>query len=188
MPLTTEHAWEVFHSQIKQFALKYTHNEDIADDILQEVFIKIHTHIETLKDEKKLQTWLYQIARHTIYDHYRQQKHIVALPDTFDVPEEQEQEDIEQTLLPSITAMVDRLPEPYREAIILTEYEGRTQKELAEYLGISLSGAKSRVQRAREKLKIMLLECCYFELDRRGKVIDYHSRSEPCLICSCCDD
>jgi RNA polymerase sigma-70 factor (ECF subfamily) len=84
--------------------------------------------------------------------------------------------------------MVDRLPEPYREAIILTEYEGRTQKELAEYLGISLSGAKSRVQRAREKLKIMLLECCYFEFDRRGKVIDYHSRSEPCLICSCCDD
>ncbi|MFL5626428.1 MAG: RNA polymerase sigma factor SigZ [Ktedonobacteraceae bacterium] len=188
MPITTEGAWETFHTQIKQFALKYTHDEDIAEDILQDVFIKIHMHIGALRDEKKLQTWLYQIARHAIYDHYRQRKHMIALPDTFDIPEEQEQEDVAQTLLPCITAMVDRLPEPYREAIILTEYEGRTQKELAEYLGISLSGAKSRVQRAREKLKTMLLECCHFELDRRGKVIDYHSRGECCLICSSCDE
>ena len=64
----------------------------------------------------------------------------------------------------------------------VTEYQGLTQRELAEKLGLSFSGAKSRVQRAREKLKKMLLDCCHFELDRRGKVIDYRPN------CDCCSN
>jgi RNA polymerase sigma-70 factor, ECF subfamily len=83
-------------------------------------------------------------------------------------------------LIPSVKAMVDSLPDTYREALILTEYEGLTQRELAERLGLSLSGAKSRVQRAREKLKAMLLDCCHFEFDRLGKIIDYQPN------CTCC--
>jgi len=89
-------------------------------------------------------------------------------------------DDVVKELLPSIKAMVDSLPADYRQALILTEYEGLTQRELAERLGLSFSGAKSRVQRAREKLKIMLLDCCHFEFDRLGKVIDYQPK------CACC--
>jgi RNA polymerase sigma-70 factor (ECF subfamily) len=74
--------------------------------------------------------------------------------------------------------MVYSLPEPYGEAIRLTEFDGLTQKELAERLGISLSGAKSRVQRGREQLRKMLHECCTFEFDRRGKVIDCAPRGD----------
>ena len=81
--------------------------------------------------------------------------------------------------------MIDALPEPYREAIILTELEGLTQKELGERLGISLSGAKSRVQRGREQLKQALVDCCKFEFDRRGRVIDCEPRSPgSCEECS----
>ena len=79
-------------------------------------------------------------------------------------------------VLPCIEAMVHRLPEKYRQAVILTTYEGFTQKEMGEKLGLSLSGAKSRSQRAREKLKDMLMECCHFELDRFGKIIDYEPK------------
>ncbi len=185
MLITTERAWDTFHTPIKHFILKYTHDEAIAEDILQDVFLKMHAHIETLKDEKKLQSWLYQITRNTIYDYYRSQRSTVALPETFDLAEEPSQDDVEQTLLPCIKDMVNHLPGPYREAIILTEYDGLTQKELAERLHLSFSGAKSRVQRAREKLKQMLLECCHFVLDRRGKVIEYHPRNQCCLRCSC---
>jgi RNA polymerase sigma-70 factor (ECF subfamily) len=64
------------------------------------------------------------------------------------------------------------LPEPYRKALVLTELEGLTQQELADKVGISLSGAKSWVQRGRQQLKEMLTECCAFEFDRRGGVID----------------
>jgi len=63
-----------------------------------------------------------------------------------------------------------------KAALYLTEYEGMTQKDLAGRLGISVSEAKSRVQRARARLKALLLDCCHFELDRRGKVINYYGR------------
>jgi RNA polymerase sigma-70 factor (ECF subfamily) len=183
---TTEQIWETFHGQIRQFILTYIHDEDLAEDILQDVFIKIYRHIDTLKDEKKLQTWLYQIVRHTIYDQYRCQKQVISLPTGFDLPEEPPEEDVEQALLSYVRLLVDRLPAPYREAITLTEYQGLTQKELAERLGISLPGAKSRVQRARKMLKSMLLDCCHFVLDRRGKIIEYHSRNECHGSCACC--
>src|SRR5579863_2588717 len=112
MPITTERAWDTFHTQMKHFILQHTHDESVAEDILQDTFLKMHTHIETLKDEKKLQSWLYQIARHTIYDYHNAYRRTVALPETFDLPEEPTQEDVEQTLLPCVKEMVDRLPEP----------------------------------------------------------------------------
>ena len=64
----------------------------------------------------------------------------------------------------------------------------RRSAPLAERLGLSLSGAKSRVQRAREKLKQQLLECCHFELDRRGHIIDYQPRCQCCETAACCAD
>jgi RNA polymerase sigma-70 factor, ECF subfamily len=80
--------------------------------------------------------------------------------------------------------MIYSLPEPYREALVLTEFDGLSQQQLAERLGISLSGAKSRVQRGRQQLKEMLHECCTFEFDRRGKVIDCTPRTKTkCAEC-----
>jgi RNA polymerase sigma-70 factor (ECF subfamily) len=76
--------------------------------------------------------------------------------------------------------MVDALPESYREALRLTEYAGLSQKQLGERLGISFSGAKSRVQRARAKIKQQLLDCCHFQLDHAGRIVDYQPR------CACC--
>ena len=185
MPMTTEQVWDTYQIPIKHFILKYMHNEAIAEDILQDIFLKIHIHIEALHDEEKLQSWLYQIARHTIYDYYRSQKVVQALPEIFDMPEELEQEGAEQTLLPCLKDMIDQLPVLYRDALLLTEYQGLTQRELAERLHLSFSGAKSRVQRGREMLKQKLLTCCHFVLDRRGGIIEYHPRNDSCLTCSC---
>lgn len=83
-----------------------------------------------------------------------------------------------------IKAMINHLPEKCRQAIISTEFAGLTQKELGEKLGLSLSGAKSRVQRAREKLKAMLLECCHFEFDRLGNILDYRHKENTCPYCT----
>src|SRR5712692_7822073 len=124
---------------------------------------------------------MYQIARNAIADYYREQKATVELPRLLLAPEEPVfEDDVIKDLIPSVKAMVESLPGEYREALILTEYEGLTQRELAERLGLSLSGAKSRVQRAREKLKAMILDCCHFEFDRFGKIIDYQPN------CACC--
>jgi len=181
MVMTTEKIWEEFHPRIKQFILKRIPDEHNAEDILQEVFLKIHARIDTLRDEEKLQSWMYQIARNVIADYYRQHKATVALSEALLLPEEPVvDDDVVKDLLPGVRRMVDSLPDEYRQALLLTEYEGLTQRELAERLGLSLSGAKSRVQRAREKLKAMLLDCCHFEFDRLGKIIDYQPR------CACC--
>lgn len=181
MAITTEKVWEEFHPGLKQFILKRVSDEQNAEDILQDVFLKIHTHIDTLRDEEKLQSWIYQIARNVIADYYREHKATVALSEALLLPEEPVvADDVVKDLLPSVRTMVDSLPDEYRQALLLTEYEGLTQRELAERLGLSLSGAKSRVQRAREKLKAMLMDCCHFEFDRLGKVIDYQPK------CACC--
>jgi RNA polymerase sigma-70 factor, ECF subfamily len=181
MVMTTEQIWETFHPQLKRFILTRIPDEDNAEDILQDVFLKIHANIDTLRDQEKLQSWLYQIARNIITDYYRTHKATVGLSEALLLPEEPEvEDDVVKELIPSVKAMVESLPDDYRQALLLTEYEGLTQRELAERLGLSFSGAKSRVQRAREKLRTMLLDCCHFEFDRLGKVIDYQPR------CACC--
>ena len=178
--VTVEHAWTAFHVSLLQFIRRRVADQASAEDILQDVFLKVHTRIDTLKDADKLQGWLYQLTRNAIIDHYRRSRLTSSVSDDIPAFESGQEEDVAKQLVPSVKAMLADLPAAYREALLLTEYEGLTQKELAERLGLSLSGAKSRVQRARQQLKQMLLDCCHFEFDRRGAIIDYQPR------CSCC--
>jgi RNA polymerase sigma-70 factor (ECF subfamily) len=146
--------------------------------------VKIQSRLDRLKDPAKLESWIYLIARNAIIDHYRTRKETVALPETLAAEPEPESGEVEE-LKAAFRRMIFNLPEPYREALVLTEFEGLTQRQLADRLGISLSGAKSRVQRGREQLKHMLHECCTFEFDRRGKVIDCTPRRKTkCAECN----
>ncbi len=189
MVTTTEQAWEAFHTPLHQFIRRRVADEATAEDLLQEVFLKIHQHGNSLKDTRRLERWIYQITRNLIIDYYRsRQQTMTDTLDGLDLPEELPGDDIVGELLPCVQAMVLALPDQDRQALILTEYQGLTQKELGERLGLSFSGAKSRVQRAREKLKQELLACCHFDLDRRGHILDYQSRCTCCEQSDCSDD
>lgn len=190
MSIMTEQAWKTFHVPLLQFIRKRVSQNEIAEDLLQEVFLKVHQQITTLKDTRKLESWIYQIARNVIIDYYRGKRQMVTLedPEVLQLPEELPDDDVISELFPAVRIMLNGLPEQDRQALVLTEYQGLTQKELSIRLGLSFSGAKSRVQRAREKLRQQLLACCHFELDRRGHVIDYQSRCTCCSTDSCCDD
>ncbi len=184
MMTITEQAWEAFHAPLHRFIRRRVADEATAEDLLQEVFLKIHQHGENLRDTRRLESWIYQITRNIIIDYYRSHHLSITTLDTQEVlrlSEDLPDDDIVGELLPCVRAMVLSLPEQDRQALILTEYQGLTQKELGERLGLSFSGAKSRVQRAREKLKQELLACCHFELDRRGRILDYQPR------CDCCE-
>ncbi len=173
--------WQEFSDQVRYYILKRVSDPMAAEDLLQEVFLKVHSAIDTLDTVVQMEGWIYTIARNTIIDYYRTRKVHTEL-DVIKVTEEKlSLEEPASRLTSSIRSMVTELPEHYRMAIELTEYEGMTQKEMGEELGLSLSGAKSRVQRAREQLRQMLLECCHFT-DRRGGIVDYHPR------CHCCAD
>ena len=188
MHTTTERVWETFHVPLQQFIRRRVSDDATAEDLLQDVFLKIHQHVETLRDVKKLESWIYRLTRNAIIDYYRSTRPTTSLdePEDSQLPEDLPDEDVVSELFPSVRAMAMSLPAQDRQALILTEYQGLTQKELAERLGLSLSGAKSRVQRARAKLKQQLLDCCHFELDRRGHVIDYQPRCACCSAGACC--
>jgi RNA polymerase sigma-70 factor (ECF subfamily) len=146
--------------------------------------VKIQKRLGGLQDPAKLQGWVYLITRNAIIDHYRTRKETVEVPESLPVEPDNHDGEI-QELKASFRRMIYSLPEPYREAVVLTAFDGLTQQQLADRLGISLSGAKSRVQRGRAQLKQMLHECCTFQFDRRGKVIDCAPRMKAgCKECA----
>lgn len=173
-------AWNDVASNLRGYIRARVSDHAAAEDILQDVFLKAHRKEHQLQSAKKLEGWLFLIARNAVIDHYRKIKPTAELPeDLMAETGDPELEHAEQ-LREAFRKMIFSLPEPYRQALVLTEFEGLTQKELATRLGISLSGAKSRVQRGREKLKQDLLECCRFEFDRRGQVIECEPKQSDC--------
>jgi RNA polymerase sigma-70 factor (ECF subfamily) len=180
MTAASEQLWETFSVPLHQFIRRRVSDPHSAEDILQDVFLKIHTRIDTLHQHDRIAAWIYQIARNAIADYYRAQRPTTDLPVTLALPDDLTEDDVVRELLPCVAAMVDALPDANREALRLSEYEGLSQKQLSEQLDISFSGAKSRVQRARAKIKQQLLDCCRFELDHAGRIIDYQPH------CVCC--
>lgn len=181
---TTEDIWNEFSGQLRGFILKRIPDPTDAEDILQDVFVKLHTRIDTLRDSDRLASWLYQIARNTIIDHYRARRPVVPMPETLTVEDEPDESDAAMQIASGLTGMVASLPDKYRQAIVLSEFKGLTQQQTADRLGLSLSGAKSRVQRGRDMLRDQLLTCCHFEFDRLGHPIDYTPRPDCCRHCS----
>lgn len=175
MNATLEHIWHEFADRLGQFIRSRVSDPATAEDIRQDVFLKIQRKLNQLEDPARLSGWVYLIARNAIIDHYRHRKQTVEVPETL-AAEPETQDDGQEELNAAFRRMIDNLPDRYREALVLTEFDGLTQQAVAARLGISLSGAKSRVQRARAQLKEMLHKCCIFEFDRRGKVMECSPR------------
>jgi RNA polymerase sigma-70 factor (ECF subfamily) len=182
-----EEVWQAFSQRLRAFILARVNNRQDAEDILQEVYLKVHTHIGSLRDEQRLQGWLYRIASNAITDFYRSRKPVIALQDVYlqALAQEVQEEENEasQEIAAGLKDMIAALPHKYRQALLLTEFEGLKQVELAQRLGLSPSGARSRVQRGREMLRQALLDCCHFEFDRRGKLIAYAPNPACCQRC-----
>ncbi|MEG6585710.1 RNA polymerase sigma factor SigZ [Dendrosporobacter sp. 1207_IL3150] len=184
MNLNSSYISEEFADHLKKFVFKRVSNTEDAQDILQEVYYKIFRSIDKLNDERKLQSWIFQIARNVINDYYRASKKEEPLAQMPEIKEIRIDDNNNAEIAGCLTIMIQHLPVKYSEAIILTEYEGLTQKQLAEFLGLSYSGAKSRVQRAQKRLKKMLCDCCSLELDRRGNIIDYRLKAKNNEFCN----
>lgn len=177
---TTEQIWQAYHARLRAFILSRIPDGWVADDLLQDVFLKLHAGLASLNDETKLTSWLYQITRNAIADYHRAQRPTVELSDGLPHPDTGLEADVTRELSHCLLPMIEQLPDGYREAIILSELEGHTQKEVAEIQGLSLSGAKSRVQRGRAKLREMLAACCRFEFDAAGRLSGYEPIERSC--------
>lgn len=178
------HIWKEHHDQLLAFIRKRTKDSDEAEDILQEVFLKILDKIGSLKDSEKLKSWMFQIARNTIIDHFRQKNlEDKQLPDFVLWEDESENNSSMKNAESWIGLYIDGLPENYKEAVVLSELNGLSISEVAEKLNISYTNARARVHRGRQALKKSLTDCCTFHVDVYGNILDYHRNTNTCKKC-----
>ena len=170
--------WEDLNEELYKFILGKIKDEHLAKDIHQEVFIKIQTNIHQLKHTSKITSWVYQITRNTIIDYFRKAKNQNVAIGDLDIPETESNNFEYANLTNCINSKIDSLSAEYKEAIVLTSFKNYSQKELAQYLKISYSGTKSRVQKAREILKDNILDCPNVASDSSGKIIDFENNED----------
>lgn len=183
MAQAAEAVWSEMSGRLRAFLARRVRDPEDADDLLQEVFLRLHRSSGTLVEADRLHAWLFQITRNVLVDHYRagaaRRRHLggtVNGEETEPVAVEEDPARDEAELAACLAPMLDRLPEPYREAVRLTGLDGVPQVAAAERLGLSVSGMKSRVQRGRRLLRDLLLRCCEVDFDRRGGVASFRSR------------
>jgi RNA polymerase sigma-70 factor (ECF subfamily) len=159
--------WENFDKQLRGLICSKMNNNDECLDVLQDVYLKIIKNIDKIGAVENMPSYLNKLASNAVIDHYRQRSkkpisgndnmaELVIIDEV-----NKDEEELKNCCLQCLEPGINTLPGKYKEALILSELEGMPQKEVAEKLGITLSGAKSRVQRAREKLRVEIIRCCY---------------------------
>jgi RNA polymerase sigma-70 factor (ECF subfamily) len=167
-------AWHDIARRLRPYVARRVASAAEVDDVLQEIFVRVHRGLPGLRDGQSFGGWVYRIAQSAIADSSRARARSV-LELVAETPEIASQEadgndDLEGDLGACVALFVARLPAPYRDAVTLTELEGLTQKDAAEMLGLTLPAMKSRTLRGREKIRGMFEECCRISLDCRGRV------------------
>lgn len=185
-------AWQELEGTLRPFIARRLANSSDVDDVLQDVFLRMQRGLAGLREEERFGPWVYRVARSALIDHQRaRSKHPLGQNDEPAELAQPEQEDdlnaVEREMASYLAPFIAMLPSPYREALTLTELQGLTQKQAAELLGISVSGAKSRVQRGRVVLRQALEDCCHIALDGRGRVISCEPRPDGKLPEGCCN-
>lgn len=167
------------YQELKRFIWRRVKNQADAEDIVQDVFVKAQLKGTQLKEDQKFSAWMYQITRNSIIDYYRQKKKVME-----DIMLQNESEDYNQfndCVIQCLQQLMFELPSPYREALVMTEIEQHSQKEMAGKLNLSYSGLKSRVQRGRQMLRQKMEELYHIRTDAYGNVIECEDR----IDCGC---
>ncbi len=160
--------------------------ENEAEDLCQEVFVKVERNLASFRNEAQLSTWLYRIATNSFYDRLRSpsfkqksKEYPIEIDENTlekrDFTTQQQKSGIDQQVIRDemnacIRGYIDQLPENYRTVLLLSEEEGFKNREIAEILQVSLDNVKIRLHRAKAKLKVSLQGNCDFYLDERSEI------------------
>jgi RNA polymerase sigma-70 factor (ECF subfamily) len=180
--MNIESVWQEYSTSLRGFLYSRVSNDADVDDLLQEVLIKTHQNLDTVSSSEKIKPWLFQLTKNTIIDFYRKKgraKEISAA----DLWYAEEDDDVEQALALCVEPFIRTLPKKSADLLIAIDIEGQSQKDYAEQSGISYSTVKSRVQRARAKLRGLIDECCSLTLDKHGNIVEYQAKSGGCESC-----
>jgi len=181
---TVEQAWLEYQSKLYSFIRSKVDTSDDAEDIVNEVFAKLIKKSGENATPDNIASWLYRVTRNSIVDYYRAKKRFEQLPEDLSV-DSADTNTIRQ-LSKCMLPMIQALPKTYQQPLILSEIEGKKNKEVAVELGISLSAVKSRILRGRGKLHKSMVSCCRIYHNKAGNVVDYEQKSAG--FCKDCED
>lgn len=167
--------YDQYYQRVRRFILHTVRNDWLADDLVQETFIRISHNLDSVRDASRLKAWIFRIAYNICQDHFRRQgkDSFLGNKESFEemIPAAGPtiQKQLEQgQMRKCVFGLLDRLPEGLRSVIVLSDISEFSQKEIAEIMGISVENVKIRLHRARKKLKGLLEEHCVFEVDERN--------------------
>jgi len=180
-----EAAWRASSARLRGFFARHA-GESEADDLVQETFLRVYRHLDSLEEADHLAAWIGRIARNVLADHGRRRREPTTEDPEPPEPAAPEREpDLERTVAGWLEGHFGELDPADATLLRRVDLEGRSQTMLAAELGLSPSGLKSRVQRARARLRERLEACCRFSFDARGSIRDYERR-HPGRCDDCC--
>ena len=180
--MKVEDVWSEYRESIKSFLHSRISDPDEIDDLLQEILIKTHKNLPSIKSGKSVKSWLFQIANHTIIDFYRKRGRTQSVS-ADELWYEEDNQMAQRELSDCIEPFIRALPPEASELLTEIDLKGRSQKDYANSLGISYSTLKSRVQNGRKQLRELFEDCCNFSLDQNGAIIDFDPKSGNCKNC-----
>jgi RNA polymerase sigma-70 factor, ECF subfamily len=169
--------WDSLYNELFSFVNLKVRDRSVTADIIQEVFIKVHTKSHQIKETEKITGWIYRITRNAVADHFRIRSKTIA---PVNIHWESDHQEFNDCVAHCLKVLMTTLPEKYRLPLELAEIENVTQYELAERLNISYSAARTRVQRARKLLKAKLDDLYVIKTDSYGNVISCEDRGACC--------
>ncbi|HRP64717.1 MAG TPA: sigma-70 family RNA polymerase sigma factor [Thauera sp.] len=172
-------AWSACEAQLLGFLRHHAPAGVAAEDLLHDLFLRALRQDRGFCELHNPRAWLFEVARNLVTDQLRRQRETVALPEGLAASESamDEVEEVDR-LSACLPRVLSELAAEDRESIELCDIGGMTQARFAELKGLSLPGAKSRIQRARKRLRARLLQACQVKLDPAGKVCCFVPR-EP---------
>ena len=171
-----------FMARLRAFVRRRVRSDSDVDDLVQDVLHKL-----VQQDEGSIKgsvhAWLFTVARRAIIDRHRGRKTAGQLDAAHEPVRVEETESVVSELARCLEPMLGSLAREDRSLLVRVDKNGETQADLARALGLSSSTVKSKVQRARARLRKTLEDCCSIELDIRGGPADYKRR--PGSSCPC---
>lgn len=171
--------------RLRSFVRAQVRSAADADDLAHDTLVKAFQSRDSLRNEERLQAWLFRIARRTIIDFYRRQRPSEKLADAATDSSEVKLDAVSAAVGRAALCYLNTLPEAYRVAVKMAEWDGLPHAAVAARLGITLAAAKSRVLRGKQRIRFLMEQCCVMVYDARGKVVDYERR-QPCARFTCC--
>lgn len=179
--MNTNQVWNLYSEDLTGFIISKVKDTSIAEDILQDTFIKIHTKLHTLRDEGRLKSWCFSVARNSVLNYWSVRNKTVEIADFESETTILEDKHTEQDCLQEI---LKSLPKKYRNPLFLSDIKGLKQKDIANQLKQSLPTTKSQIQRARKLIAKGFMDCCGFVMNKNGNLVGEVQEKEDCKICN----